>query len=408
MRDVKYLLIGGGLAAIRGAQQIRTLDPDGSLLIVCDEPMAPYDRPPLSKKYLAGQTQAADLLLEPPEKLAAQKIECVLGDAVTALDAAGKIATLSSGEQIKFEKAMIATGGRATTLDIAGADLGGIYYLRTAADADALRAEAQPGRKAVIIGGGFIGLETAATLNALGVDVTIIEALPRALARLGNAELSDYVAHYCAARGVKFMFDALVSGFRGEGRVNGVTTSLGDTLDCDFVCIGVGLRPNVELAVAAGLDVDDGVVVNEQMRTSHPDIYAAGDVINYFDPLAGRRQRAEHWGHAEHSGQIAGRAMAGGAETYDHLPYVWSDIFDLHIEFAGDAHEHDAQVRRGAPESGAFLLVYLKEGVVRAFFSVNFPAREYAMVRRMIQKKTNVGGREAQLADMNVALRSLL
>lgn len=407
MREVKYLLIGGGLAAVRAAQQIRTLDADGSILLVSEEREQPYDRPPLSKEYLAGDKSLAEITLEGQDKLTEQGVEWALGTEVTALDAAAKTATLTGGEQVRFGKALIATGGRPVRLDLLGAELKGVHYLRTAADADGLNADAKAGGKAVIIGGGFIGLEVAATLRKRGLDVTVIEALPRIWARFGNEELSDYVASYCAARGVKFLYSTMVSEFRGEDRVTGVETSAGDVIECDLVCVGVGIRPNVELADAAGLHVDDGVVVDEHMRTSHPDIYAAGDVINYFDPVFGRRRRVEHWGHAEHSGQIAGRCMAGGSETYDLLSYVWSDIFDIHLEFAGDEHEHETQLRRGNPVDGAFMILYLKGGRVTAFFSINTPAREYSTVRRMIQNKKDVTGKEAALQDPTSNLRSI-
>ena len=408
MREVKYLLIGGGLASIRAAQQIRGLDQEGSILIACDEALPPYDRPPLSKEYLRGDKATDALSLMSAQALTGDRIVCELSRAVVGFDASVKIATLAGGEEVRFEKALIATGGRPVHLDLAGAELRGIHYLRTAADADALGADVRPGCKAVVIGGGFIGLEVAATLRTRDVDVTVIEALPRIWARFGAEELSDYISRYCAERGVKFLVSSMVTEFRGEDRVTGVVTSNGDHLECDLVCIGVGIRPNVELAAAAGLEVDDGIIVDEHMRTSHPDIYAAGDVINYIDPIFNRRRRVEHWGHAEHSGQIAGRGMAGGSETYDLLSYVWSDIFDIHLEFAGDEHEHDSQLLRGDPADGSFMILYLKGGSVTAFFAINTPAREYSVIRRMIQRRTDVAGRETQLQDTSVSLRTLL
>ncbi|MGE3866725.1 MAG: NAD(P)/FAD-dependent oxidoreductase [Hyphomonadaceae bacterium] len=408
MREVKYLLIGGGLAAVRAAQQIRTLDADGAVLAVSDEPVIPYDRPPLSKDYLAGEKSIEAITLESADKLRDAKIEFALGHAVTKLDPAAKTATLANGEEISFAKALIATGGRPVHLDLPGADLPGIHYLRTAADADAINADAKPGKKAVIIGGGFIGLETAATLRKRGVEVTVIEALPRVWQRFGSDVLSNFVTEYCKARGVKFLFSTLVSEFRGEGRVSAVVTTEEDEIPCDLVCVGVGIRPNVELATAAGLEVDNGIVVDAQMRTSNPDIYAAGDVINYFDPIFERRHRVEHWGHAEHSGQIAGRAMAGGTETYDLLSYVWSDIFDLHFEFAGDEHEYDNLLVRGDPAANEFMILYMKAGRVTAFFSCNTPAREYSMIRRMIQRKKDMSARVGELTDTKVSLRTLV
>jgi NADPH-dependent 2,4-dienoyl-CoA reductase/sulfur reductase-like enzyme len=185
-------------------------------------------------------------------------------------------------------------------------------------------------------------------------------------------------------------------------------TRSGLELDCDLVIIGIGIRPNVELAEAAGLKVDNGIVVDETMRTSHPDIYAAGDVINYPDPVAGRRRRVEHWGHAEYSGQIAGRNMAGGENAYDFLSYVWSDVFELHLEFAGDEHEHDEKLLRGSIEGGSFTQLYLKDGVLTAYFAVNTDFREFSMLRRLIRMKKDVSTNKAELEDREFNLRSLV
>jgi 3-phenylpropionate/trans-cinnamate dioxygenase ferredoxin reductase component len=408
MREVNYLLIGGGLASMRAAQQIRALDPNASIHIACDEQLPPYDRPPLSKEYLRGEKRTGDLNLERPEAPVGGNIVCELSRAVTALDPTLKLATLCGGGEIRFQKALIATGGRPIRLDLPGSEMAGVHYLRTVKDADALIEDAQPGRKALMIGGGFIGLEVAATLRARGLEVTVVEALPRIWARFGSEELSDYISQYCIERGVKFLTSTLITEFRGEDRVTAAVTSIGDQIDCDLVCIGIGIRPNVELALAAGLEVDDGIVVDEHMRSSHPDIYAAGDVINYFDPISNRRRRVEHWGHAEHSGQVAGRCMAGGEAAYDLISYVWSDIFEIHLEFAGDEHAHDQQVWRGDPASRCFMIIYLQQGRVTSFFAINTPSREYSVIRRMIQKKTNVAGLEHQLQDPTVNLRSLL
>ena len=405
MRNVKYLLIGGGLASIRAAKQIRALDPDGFIHIACDEPLAPYDRPPLSKAYLGGETPVGDLNLDTDGLLAEGHVACTLSNAVTRLDPTRKVAILADGEEIGFDKALIATGGRPVRLDLPGAQLEGIHYLRTARDADELSADAAAGRRALVIGGGFIGLEVAATLCERGLDVTVVEALSRVWARFGNEELSNYIVGACAERGVTFLTSTLITEFRGKTRITGAITSTGDLIACDVVCIGVGIRPNVELAVEAGLEVDDGIVVDAHMRTSHPDIYAAGDAINYFDPMAGRRRRVEHWGHAEHSGQIAGRCMAGGTETYDLISYVWSDVFDIHLEFAGDEHDHDRQLLRGDPAEGTFMILYLRGGRVTSFFAINTPSREYSVVRRLIQKRTDLTGRELQLQDTGVSLR---
>jgi NADPH-dependent 2,4-dienoyl-CoA reductase/sulfur reductase-like enzyme len=407
-RDVKYLLIGGGLAAFHAAKQARRADAEGSILLVSEEPLPPYDRPPLSKEYLRGEFTLETILFEPADKLAEQQIDLALGQPVTALDAGNKVATLADGDTVHFEKALIATGGRPIPLPVPGADLAGVHYLRTQADAAAIGEEAQAGRKAVVVGAGFIGLEVAASLTQRGVQATVIEAMPHIWPRFADADLAGHFQRYCEAKGVSFFTGDQVTELRGSGRVSSVVTKSGASIDCDFACIGIGIRPNVELAQAAGLQVDNGIVVNEFLQTSDPDIYAAGDVINYPDTIFGKRKRVEHWGHAEYAGQVAGRNMAGVPTAYNFLTYVWSDIFDLHLEFAGDESEHDKTIRRGNPAENKFTVLYMKDGRITAYFAVNTEAREYGLFRRLIIAKKDLHGRERDLEDPDFSVRELL
>jgi 3-phenylpropionate/trans-cinnamate dioxygenase ferredoxin reductase component len=406
--DVKYLAIGGGLASARAAAAIRRVDAEGSILIATDETLPPYDRPPLSKEYLRGEKTTDTLLLLDRDALEQQRIDMTLGDAVVKLDASAKRAKLASGGEVGFEKALIATGARAIRLNVPGADLKGINYLRSETDARNIAANAQSGRRAVVVGGGFIGLEVAASLRQLGLDVWVIEAMSRIWARFANPQLSDYILHYCAEKGIRFLTDTTISEFRGSDHVEAVVTKDGTTIECDLACIGVGILPNTELASRAGLSVENGIMVDEYLRTSHPDIYAAGDVVNYFDTISNKRRRAEHWGHAEMSGMIAGQNMAGASQAYSFLSYVWSDIFDIHLEFAGDESEHDTVLLRGDLKSGSFMSIYAKDGCLTAFFAVNTPPREFAVVRRLIQTHKQIGGDEAQLQDPAFELRDLL
>jgi NADPH-dependent 2,4-dienoyl-CoA reductase/sulfur reductase-like enzyme len=407
-RDVKYLLIGGGIACHAASKQIRRADPEGSILIVGEETLPPYDRPPLSKEVLRGEKTPEDVVFDSSTTLAEQRIELALGLRVESLDLASKQATLSDGETVSFEKALIATGGSPIRLPLPGADLEGVHYLRTASDATAIAADAQPGRKAVVIGGGFIGLEVAASLTQRGVAVTVIEALPHIWSRFADAELAGYFQRYLSDRGVVFRTSEMVTELRGEGHVSSIVLKSGGELPCDFVCIGVGIRPNVELARAAGLTVDNGIVVDEFLRTSHPDVYAAGDVANYPDNVFQKRRRVEHWGHAEYCGQVAGRNMAGEESPYNFLTYVWSDIFDLRLEFAGDETESDTVLRRGRFEDNRFTVLYMKDGLLTAYFAVNVEAREFSVFRRLILMKKDLAGREAELEDPATELRPLL
>jgi NADPH-dependent 2,4-dienoyl-CoA reductase/sulfur reductase-like enzyme len=408
MRSTKYLLIGGGLASSQAAKQLREKDPDGTVTLVGQERYVPYDRPPLSKEFLRGEKSVQNLFFDPEPYFHDQRIDLLLGVAVLWLDPSTKTATLANGDTLSFEKALIATGGRPVTLKIPGSTLPGVHYLRTLDDSAAIAAEAGPGKRAVIIGGGFIGMEVAASLTQRDVQVTVIEALPHIWARFTDAPLAGFFQDHCTGKGVTFLTNEAVTEIRGGGRVSSVLTRSGLELPCDFVCVGIGILPNVELAQQAGLAVDNGIVVNEYLQTSHPDLYAAGDVANYPDPFFGKRRRVEHWGHAEFCGELAGQNMAGASSPYDLLTYVWSDIFDLHLEFAGDESEHDQTLVRGRMEDRTFTVLYLKAGLLRAYFAVNTPSKEFPVFQRLIRRKKDLSGNVAQLQDPRFNVRGLL
>jgi 3-phenylpropionate/trans-cinnamate dioxygenase ferredoxin reductase subunit len=408
MNTVGYLLIGGGVAAAEAAKQIRAKDPEGSITLVSSEPHVPYRRPPLSKELLSGRMAHEELFVRPEGFYVEAGINLVLGETVRRLDPVERIVTCSGGERIAFEKVLIATGGEPNRLRIPGSDLDGICYLRTLDDSLAIAAEAGRGKRAVIIGAGFIGMEVAATLAQMGVEVTVIETQPRIWSRFADPELAGFFQSYCADRGVRFLTEEMVAELRGEGRVSSVVTRSGREIACDFVCVGIGISPSVSLAEEAHLALGNGIVVNERLQTSHPDIYAAGDVVEYPDPVFGKRRRVEHFGHAEYTGQVAGLNMAGEERSYDMLTYVWSDIFDLHLEFAGDEGERDRTSLRGDFEDGSFTVLFLKQNRLTAYFAVNVEPTEYAVMRHLIRRKTDLAGRDKELADPASDLRKLL
>ncbi len=255
---------------------------------------------------------------------------------------------------------MIATGGRPVHPKIPGTDLPGVHYLRTLNDCLGLAADATPGSMAVLIGAGFIGLEVAASLTQRGVQVTVVETGPHIWPRFADEALARVVQEYCAAKGIEFRTGESVTEIQQQNDTLAVLLKSGAVLPCNFVCIGVGIVPNVELAQQAGLTIENGIVVDEYLQTSQPGIYAAGDVANYVDPLFGKRRWVEHWGHAEYSGQLPAHNMTGARRPYDLLTYVWSDIFDLHLEFAGDEQEHDRVLLRGKLEHLSCIMLYLK------------------------------------------------
>ncbi len=408
MKSTKYLLIGGGLASGQAAKQLRESDPHGPIMLVGEERYVPYDRPPLSKDFLRGEKPEAELIFDGEQYFRDHAIELVLGVAVQELNLRTKTALLANGDSRAFEKALIATGGRPVYLDLPGARLPGVCYLRTIDDSQAIAAQARAGSRAVIVGAGFIGMEVAASLTQRGVQVTVIEAQPHIWARFADAALAGFFQGYCAQKGVSFHTSEMVTEIRGTTRPTSVVTKSGKELPCDFVCIGVGIVPNVELAQRAGLKVDNGVVVNEYLQCSHPDIYAAGDVANYIDPVFGKRRRVEHWGHAEYCGQLAGQNMAGASNPYDLLTYVWSDVFDLHLEFAGDETECDKVLLRGAFQDRSFTVLYLKHNTLTAYFALNVSSKEFPALQNLIRRKQDLTGKETQLLDPTFALKGLL
>ena len=407
MENTSYLLIGGGLASYQAAKQLRQLDAQATITLVSEEDHLPYDRPPLTKEFLRGEKPRDQVFYETDNAYRDQRIDLLLGTAVQHLHLHEKTARLSNGRSFHFAKALIATGSRPVHLTIPGADLPGVHYVRTLDDAMAIVKHASADARAVIIGAGFIGLEMAASLTHLGVHVTVIETQPHIWSRFADSRLAETIQAYCTGKGVTFRTSEMVHRIERHHDKLAVSLRSGVTLPCNFVCIGVGIVPNVEVAKDAGLTVSNGVVVDEFMQTSHPDIYAAGDVINYLDPVFGKRRRVEHWGHAEYSGQLAGKNMAGGRDAYDLITYVWSDIFDLHLEFAGDESEADQVLVRGKLDARSFTMLYLKDHRLRAYFSVNAGAKDFQPMQQLIRSKKDLSGHESQLQDPAVPVKTL-
>lgn len=408
MHATQYLLIGGGLASGQAAKQLRRQDATASITLVGGEPYVPYDRPPLSKEFLRGEKSREELFFDPESYFHDNRIELILGTAVQQLDTAGKRAMLADGQVIHFEKALIATGGRPVRLSIPGGRLPGVHYLRTVDDAAAIVAMATPGRRAVLIGAGFIGMEVAASLTQRGVHTTVIEAQAHIWPRFADTTLAGAIQDYFTKRGVTIRTKDQATEICGSDRVSAVRLKSGDLVPCDFVVIGVGIVPNVELAQEAGLAVDNGVIVDEYLQASHPDVYAAGDVAHYVDPIFGKRRRVEHWGHAEYCGQLAGQNMAGARTPYDLLTYVRSDLFDLHLEFAGDESDHDQVLVRGHVGDNSYIVLYLKQHTLTAYFAINAAAKDFPPLQRLIKQHKDLGGKESQLQDPSTQLTSII
>ncbi|MFT5130083.1 MAG: 3-phenylpropionate/trans-cinnamate dioxygenase ferredoxin reductase subunit [Rhodothermales bacterium] len=394
----KYLLIGGGLASHEAAKELRRLEPEASITLVSDEPHLPYNRPPLSKQFVSGKMPRERLFFGKPGFYADSAIETVLSDAVVKLDPQTLTATTASGLAIRFERALIATGGTPIRLALPGSDLPGVCELRTLDDAEAIAGAAKEGGNAVIVGGGFVGLEIAAFLTDSGMSVTIIEREDRIWKQVADEDVSTYVQRFCEGRGITFRFGETVTEFAGDTQLCGVRTEKGDEIPADLVCVGIGIRANADLASDAGLEVDNGIVVDAHLRSSHPAIWSVGDVSKYPDAFSGRMRRVEHWGHARFGGICAARNMAGQEEIYETLSYVWSDIFDLKVNAAGDSYGADSCIVRRY-EDGSFAQLFVRDGVLAGCLTVGTPVRLFGSLKQLITKRFVVAGHEDALAD---------
>jgi 3-phenylpropionate/trans-cinnamate dioxygenase ferredoxin reductase subunit len=374
-----YVIVGASLAGAKAAEALRDAGFEGRVVLVGEEPDRPYERPPLSKEILLGKADREKAFVHPETWYVEHQVELRLGTEATAIDRKGKVVALSDGDHLHYDKLLLATGSSPRTLDVPHADLGGIHYLRRVGQSEHLRDAFGSGGRIVVVGAGWIGLEVTAAARRHGVDVTVIEPQPTPLYAVLGEEVGAVFGQLHRDHGVDLRTSTGVEGFEGSGgRVTGVRTSTGDVVEADLVVVGVGIRPNVELAEVAGLDVDNGVLVDELLQTSDPSIWAAGDVANAVNPLLGTRVRVEHWANADGQGKAAGRSMAGRGEPYAKLPYFFTDQYDLSMEYHGfvsprdDEFRADRVVLRGTPsENEGWLAFWLAGRRVLAGMNVN-------------------------------------
>ena len=398
------VIIGAGHAAGQAAASLRQEKYEGSITIIGDETHVPYQRPPLSKQYLSGE-QGIDRVYLRPEKFYADKdIDLKLGCKATAIDPAAKTVTVDDGSVLEYEKLLISTGSRPRILNIPGSDLGGIHYLRTIADVDGIRAEFAPGKNLVIVGGGYIGLEVAAVGVEAGLNVHVLEMESRILQRVTTPEMSAYYHQLHTGRGVNIHTETGASGFAGaDGHVNKVLCGDAGDFDADIVVVGIGIIPNVELAEAAGLECDNGIVVDDHCRTSDPHIYAAGDCSNHPNPLLNRRLRLESVPNAMEQARTSVSNMLGGDKVYASIPWFWSDQYELKLQMVGFSADGTSQVLRGDMEANQFAVFYLNDGAVVAADAVNSP-KEFMICKQLVGKPVDA----AVLADPEADLKTLL
>jgi 3-phenylpropionate/trans-cinnamate dioxygenase ferredoxin reductase component len=370
MKRERIVIVGASLSGGTAAASLREGGFDGEIHLLGEESHLPYNRPPLSKGYLRGEERFADQLVQPEGTYAERDITLRLGRRAIGIDPQRKIVRLNGGEEIPYDRLLVTTGGRNRSLSVPGADLQGIFQLRTVEDCDRIRAAAHPGSHAVVIGLGFIGSEVTASLRQLGVEVVAVEGHPVPLARVLGKEVGAVLADIHREKGVELILEDSVAAFEGAGTVERVRTKKGRMLECGLVIAGIGIAPNSELLAAAGAAVDNGVLVDERCRTSLPDVYAAGDVANHLHPIFGRL-RVEHWNNGQHQGRAAARSMLGVAEPYAYVHSFWSDQYEHVIEYVGFAADWDRLVFRGRPQGRKFLGFYMKNGIVRAAVGLN-------------------------------------
>lgn len=365
------MIVGGNLTGGAAVSTLRTEGFEGRLVLIGEEPHLPYERPPLSKGYLRGEEPAEHAFLRPQEWYEENEVELRLGVTATRLDPANHEVELSDGERIGYDKVLVATGGRNRHLDVPGAQLEGIHDLRTFEDADWIKAQAEPGRRAVVVGAGFIGCEVAASLRHLGVEVVVVEIFQVPLQRVVGAEVGRVFEGIHHDAGVRFHFQQWVDRFEGHGSADSALTSAGHRIECDFAVVGVGIQPNVEWLAGSGVGVDNGVVVDEFCRTSVEGVYAAGDVANHWHPIFQRRMRVEHWDNALKQGAAAARNMMGKDVPFDDPHWFWSDQYEHNLQSVGFAPEWDDLVVRGSMDERSFVAFYVKDDLVRAAVGLN-------------------------------------
>jgi 3-phenylpropionate/trans-cinnamate dioxygenase ferredoxin reductase subunit len=399
-----YVIVGASLAGATAAITLREEGADGTVTLIGAEHEPPYERPPLSKAYLRGEVPFDKALVRPSAFYADQSIGTVFGMRATRIDPSARFVELEDHRRVPFDALLIATGGRNRRLSIPGADLEGIYGLRTVKDADSIREEMVAGRRVVVVGMGFIGSEVAASLRQKGLDVVAIDPSKTPLFRVLGEAVGQTIADLHRAHGVRTIFEDTVSRFEGTRRVASVVTKQGLRLDCDFVVVGIGIEPAVDMLGDSGIHLDNGVAVDEYCRTNVSGIYAAGDVANHYHPVFDRQMRVEHWHNAVKQGAAAARNMLGRRVAYDEVHWFWSDQYEANLQYAGFHTKWEQLVVRGRLDSGSYLACYVNDDRIDATVGLN-RAKDVRRVMPLIKSRRKVD--LAQLRDEGVDLRSL-
>ncbi len=401
----RVVIAGAGHAAGQLVASLKRQKFDGQIVLVGDEAYLPYQRPPLSKKFLSGDLAAERLYVKPPAFYDDPQIELRLETVITRVDCDSKTLETNSGDDVPYDKLILALGSRVRRLSIDGADLAGVHYLRTIDDVDGIRAEMQNKKNAVIIGAGYIGLEVAAVTRQLGLEVTVIEMADRVMGRVVSPEISDFYQIEHTSQGVRLRLSTGIKAFCGKDRVQAVETEDGELIPADFVVVGVGILPNTELAIEAGLRVEDGIVVDDTCQSSDPSVYAVGDCTRHPNAIYDRQLRLESVHNALEQAKTAVNNICGVETHYSEVPWFWSDQYDLKLQIAGLSTDYDDVIIRGSPADRSFACLYLKDSRLIATDAVNSP-KEFVQSKALIASRMRIS--RDRLADSDIQLKDLL
>ncbi|MGH9734419.1 MAG: NAD(P)/FAD-dependent oxidoreductase [Candidatus Acidiferrales bacterium] len=403
MNESKYVILGGGMVAGYAAKELveRGLKP-GELTIVSADTSVPYERPPLSKSFLSGKDSEQAIQISSEDFYRKNAIHLNLKCEISRVDPKRNRLASKTGEEFAFEKLVIATGARPRTLQVPGSDLKNVRYLRSMDDSKAIRQSAEKMKRVVVIGGGFIGMEVAAVLSQKQIEVVLVLNEDRIWKRLFTPQMSDFFESYYSARGIRIVKNATIRELRGDGAVNSILLARGETIPCEMVVAGIGVTPVTDMLSGSGIEAGGGITVNEYLETDQAGIYAAGDVANYPDPIFGKRRRVEHWDNAVTQGQYCARALMGERTPFKHVPYFFSDIFDLSYEYWGDSSGADQTIHRGDLSSKSFSVWWLKQNRVVAAFVMSRPDEERDAAPKWIETAQQVSG--AALQDVSQSI----
>ena len=401
-----FVIVGASHAAAMLAPGLRQQGWQGRIIVVGAEASIPYHRPPLSKDFLAGEKTLDEILIRPAKVYEKSEVEFILETSVESINRDNKTVRLSNNETLSYDKLALTVGSKVRKVNLPGVDLDGVFYLRDLKDVERISAHISPGANAVIVGGGYIGLETAAVLNRKGMNVTVLEMMERVLQRVTAPVVSEFYTRIHEEEGVSIRCGIGVTGFKGNGRVAKVLCSDGSEFPADLVIIGIGILPNTALAEAAGLQVDNGIVVNAQAQTSDPDIFAAGDCTYHHNTVYARWVRLESVQNATDQSRVIAGAVCGKEMSYNAVPWFWSEQYDLMLQIAGLSQGYDEIITRGDPGNGrSFAAFYLSAGRVIAVDAVNRP-QEFMFTKKLIPAQKTVD--KIKLADNDVPIKELL